>query len=52
MKAFKKLAGYTRIHKKRNVDIYRKLNGVANLDYLENYRYNWLTQLHHKNVHT
>ena len=32
--------------KKRNADIYQKVNGISLLDYLENYRQNWTTYLH------
>jgi hypothetical protein len=32
--------------KKRNADIYRDLNSVTLLDYLENYRRNWTIYLH------
>ena len=38
MTFFRRTAGYVRMDKKRNADIYREPKAVPLLDYLENYR--------------
>ena len=46
MKLFLRTVGYTRMDKKRNVNIYGELNAVALLDYIESYSFNWKNHLH------
>ena len=46
MKIFRKTAGCTRMDKKNNADSYRELDAVPLLDYLEDYRYNFITRIY------